>query len=427
MALTHAQVVATELERVEPKLTTLFDYDDTFYREIERATDAEVVSSKDLRLPLEIRPGGLFGHFDPDGGDLGLGEGPTFDKALVPVVYLKHAIQWTKKAEWANNKKEKAVLGIARHLLAKSMGAFRRHVDSLCMTDGTGQLATISTYTADTPSAGTHTIVLNGDGFGSRLIRYGQKVSIYFLSGSDWTPRTNGLELKVVYHDQAAKTIQVTGATPTGVVATDKIVVSGLSGLNPVSLYGVKYHHNGSSTGTWLGLNRANLPEIRGNEINAAGALALSHARLALAKVGDRTEKGVMKGVQAWMHPAQVAAFEELINQVTVVNAGGNRNNAGIDPYWDIDNLKIAGIPVRTHWSWDKTRIDLIVKSAWGRAVMQEPGFYDLDGKRIFELRGASGGVATSQIFYLVVAFNLFMRNPIAGAYIKGLNVPTGY
>ncbi|HEU4638240.1 MAG TPA: hypothetical protein VFS84_05270, partial [Candidatus Binatia bacterium] len=79
------------------------------------------------------------------------------------------------------------------------------------------------------------------------------------------------------------------------------------------------------------------------------------------------------------------------------------------------------------HFSWDKTRIDFIANDAWGRAEMHPVGFYTVDGRRIFEIRGASGGVATSQIFYLCASFNFFVRNPAEVAFIYGLTVPAGY
>ena len=65
----ESQVVGAELERVLPKVPTLFDRDDVFYSSIEKRP-VEVVSSRDMRVPLEMRPGGKFGYFDPDGGDL---------------------------------------------------------------------------------------------------------------------------------------------------------------------------------------------------------------------------------------------------------------------------------------------------------------------------------------------------------------------
>src|SRR5687768_8239488 len=151
------------MERVQPKLATLFDRDATFFATIEKRP-AEKVSNRDMRVPLELRPGGNFGHFDPDGGDLGLGDGPTFDKGTIPVAHIRLAIQWTKKSEWATDDARKAVLNTFRHLMAKSMAEFRRHCDSLCMTAGDGVLGTISAVATNTP-AGFDTLTLNSDGF----------------------------------------------------------------------------------------------------------------------------------------------------------------------------------------------------------------------------------------------------------------------
>jgi hypothetical protein len=91
------------------------------------------------------------------------------------------------------------------------------------------------------------------------------------------------------------------------------------------------------------------------------------------------------------------------------------------------DGMQMAGAPVKTSYSWDKTRIDFVLNEVWGRAEMHPAGFYTVDGRKIFELRGASGGVKTSQIFYITASFNLFVNNPAACSYISGLTVPTGY
>lgn len=424
-AAVSAGLINTEIERVRVKLPALFDYDDTFIREIEKRGDVETVGAKDMRIPLELRPGGKFGHFEPDHGDMGLGGGPIFDKATIPVVYLKHGIQWSTKTQWATDDKRKNAVNYFRHLLAKGMASFRRHVDTLAVGDGTGVLATITSVTTNTP-VGFDTYVLSTDGFRARLLRYGQDISVYDTTLA--TKRVGG-ETAIVYYDGPNFTVRVTTGVLAGVVATDKIVVSGLTGASPVSLLGVKYHH--SSTGTWLGLARATNPEIKGNEVAAGGALAISQVRLALNKIGDRTGEmsstGNGKRLQAWMHPAQVAAYEELGQAVTVINRTVSDRPKGLDLLFDDENMRIAGIPIRQHWAWDRTRIDLIDMDAWGRAVMQEPDFYEVEGRKIFELRGASGGVATSQIFYIAAAFNIFVDNPISGAFITGLTIPAGY
>ena len=87
----------------------------------------------------------------------------------------------------------------------------------------------------------------------------------------------------------------------------------------------------------------------------------------------------------------------------------------------------MAGMPVRESFSWNKTRIDIVNLDVWGRGETLPLGFYTSDGRKIFELRGASGGVATSEIFYMVVGTQLFVSNPAATAYIDNLAVPAGY
>jgi hypothetical protein len=129
---TESQVVASELERVLPNIPTLYDYDDNFYSAIEKATDVEVISSRDMRIPLDLRPGGYFGYFDTANGDLGTGDGPTLDKGVISTVNMKLAIQWDTKSQWSTDDKRKAVQNNVKTLLAKSMKEFRRQTEAQC-------------------------------------------------------------------------------------------------------------------------------------------------------------------------------------------------------------------------------------------------------------------------------------------------------
>lgn len=425
MALAESQVVANELERVDPTLPTLFDRDDTFYSTIEKR-NVQVISARDMRIPLELRPGGRFGHFDSDGGDMGLGDGPTFDKAVINAVNMRFAVQWTKKAEWATDDSRKAVLNTLRHLLAKAMPEFRRNVDALCQTDGTGVLGTLSANAAT--AGGADTLTLATDGFGAKLMRYGQMVSVY---NSTLTTRRvhTGLQSQNGYapismYDLPGKQITLAGTTGAS-VAGDKIVVEGTTTTPPVSMFGVPYHNNDASAGTWLGFPRSTTPEIRANRVNAnGGGLALPHARLALNKIGDRI--GISNGYKpsAWMHPCQQQAYEELAQLISTIQK--QPRSEGVNLYFGGD-MQLAGAPVRVSFVWDKTRIDFIIPELWGRAELHPAKFYDVDGRRIFEIRGSSGGVATSQIFYLTGSFNLYLMNPAAGSYVSNLAIPAGY
>jgi hypothetical protein len=423
MAGNEAQVIGVELERVAPKVTTLFERDDVFYSTLEKRP-VEIISSRDMRIPLEIRPGGRPGYYNPDGGDLGRGDMPFYDKAIINSVHLKHAVEITSKTVWSTDNNRKAVLNAFRKNLANAMAEFRRFAESQCVTDGTGVLGTITTVST---TGGVDTYTLTTDGFGSKLLRYGINVNIF--NSTLTTCRTAGgpsNEPLVTFYDIPSKTISVSPSVA-GATAGDLIISSGLQSTPPIGMLGVKYHNNAASTGTWLGFDRSINPEIRANSVNAnSSALTLPLPRLAINKIGDRVGKKKMTKMTAWTHPAQEQAYEELGFNVIRIDKAAKEEN--LDLYFN-DNMRIAGAPLKTSFSWDRTRIDFIDTEVWGRAELHPAGFYKNpdNGQRLWEVRGSTGGVATSWIFYIVASFNIFMTNPAAASYIYSLAVPAGY
>lgn len=420
MALVESQVTATELETIDETLPVLFERNDKFFSRIEKRP-AMKVSNRAMRVPLEIRPGGDFAHFDPDGGDLGLGEGPTYDVATLTVAFTRQAIQWTKKAEWSTDDRRKAIVDVIRTLTSKGMAEFRRNLNALCMTAGTGVIATINGVTTTTITNDTLTFDSSTDGFNAKLLRYGMRVNVYDTTLA--TQRTGGTLPRIIFYDLPNKQVRI-DQTVSGITQGDKLVVAGVFGANPTSLFGMQYHNNGASTGSWLSFNRANTPEVRGNRVSANGTFALPFARLARNKVGDRLGEENIKKMRAWMHPAQMQQYEAQGQLVTLIQK--TTADQGLNLYFG-DNAQLAGAPVETDFSMDKTRIDFIDESNWARAEMYPVKFYDVDGRRIFELRGASGGVATSQVFYICAGFQIYVRNPAATVYIDTLTIPAGY
>lgn len=416
MAVTN--VLATEIEKVRTKVPLLYDYDDMFYTSIEKK-NVESISERDMRIPLAIRPGGYFGFFDAAGGDLGVGDGPQWDKAVINTVNMKIGIQWTVNTEWGTDDSRKAVINTFKELMAKAMPEFRRQSDNQCHTNGTGVVATITTPTT---SGGVDTYVCSSDGFGVRLLRYGQRVNIYDATLA--TQRT-ATPVTITYYDINSNTIKVTPAV-SGVTATDVIVPEGLTGANPVGLYGIPYHNSSASTGTWLGFTRSTTPEIRANSVDAnSGALALPFPRLAINKVGNRVGIDKRDKFVAHLHPCQTQAYENLGQLVSIIQKQASDEN--LDMYFN-SNMRMAGAPIKEDYSWDKTRIDFLKMDSWGRAELRPAGFYTSpDGRKFFEMRGPSGGVATANVFYIVASWNLFTDNPAAQSYIYNLAVPTGY
>lgn len=414
--LVESAVAGTELERVLPKVQTVFESDDMFYANIKKR-EVEVVSYREMRAPLELRPGGRFQYFNPDGGDLGRGGAPTWDKAVLRPVFLSENIEYTKLTQWATDDQRKSVINAVRRLTAGAIVEIRRQIDAQMQQPGTGVIGTIS---AVATVAGVDTYTLGTDGFGARLVRYDQVVQVY-----DTTLATFRGKGTITMWDVENKQISVTPAVA-GAIPTDLLVTDGLSSPTSLpALYGVPYHHSNASTGTWLGFDRSTTPEIRSNRVNGgSSALTLPLPRLAINKIGNRVGIDNNFSCTAWMHPAQQQAYEEIGQLVSIIHKAAK--DEALNMYFG-DNMQMAGAPVKSHFNWNRTRIDFVVNSLWGRAEILPIGFYTSDGRRIFELRGPSGGVATADIFYMVVGFQTFVLNPAGTAYIDTLAVPSGY
>jgi hypothetical protein len=374
-----------------------------------------------MRIPLELRPGGSFQYFNADGGDLGRGGGPTFDKAVLTAVFVSENIEYTKLTQWSTDDERKAVTNGVRRLTATALDELRRQLDSQMMQNGTGVVGTISVVST---AGGVDTYTLGTDGFGARLVRFGQTIQVFDTTLA--TLRGSGL---ITSWDVENKIINVTPAIA-GAVATDVIVVNGIA--SPASLpalYGVPYHHSNASAGTWLGFSRAATPEIRANRVNAASAsLALPFPRLAINKIGNRVGIDNSFNPRAWMHPCQIQAYEEIGQLVILITKQAKDEN--LDMYFGNgkgEGMQMAGARVTGSFNWDKTRIDFVVDEVWGRGEILPIGFYTTDGRRIFEIRGPSGGVTTADIFYMVNGMQTFVSNPAACSFIDTLAIPSGY
>jgi hypothetical protein len=417
MAVVETQVAALELERVVPKVRVLFERDDKFYSNIKKR-DVEKISNRQMRVPLELRPGGSFQYFNPDGGDLGRGGGPTFDKAVLNSVFLSENIEYTKLTQWATDDDRKAVVNSVRRLTATALDELRRQLDSQMMQGGDGVIGTV---TSDTPAGGANVVALTTDGFGARLMRYGQTVQVF-----DTNLTTNRGSGTITNWDVEGKTVSITPQIA-NVTGTDKIVTNGISSPTALpALFGVPYHHSNASSGSWLGFTRSTTPEIRANRVNAgSAALTLPLPRLAVNKIGNRTGIDNDFSPKAWLHPCQQQAYEEIGQLVSIIQKSSREE--GLNMYFGGSNMQLAGAAVKPTYNWDKTRIDFIVDEVWGRGEILPIGFYKTDGRQIFEIRGASGGVATAEIFYMVVGMQTYVSNPAACSYIDALAVPTGY
>ena len=412
MALQNSQVVALQLEKVRPKLPVLYERDDTFFSMIQKR-EVDRVSTRTARIPLQVQPGGSFGYASFDGGDLGRGSGTSYDYAQITPVGIRFAVEITKLVEYATNASDKAIENAAKRNVADAMKQFRRDLDASLQTSGNGVFASVASISGST-------INLANTPFGARLLRENQRVQVY-----DPTLATNRgsctlLSVSKGLGQQQAVTVD---SVPVGTTANDLLVIDGVSGASPTFIYGIPYHHNSSTSGTWMGISRSN-PYAVANGVNANGAaLTLPPIRLAFNQI--RQSVGVDSlGSLIWHgHPAQVAAYEELGFVISEIEKGGS--NQDLDLLFR--NKTMGGVKIKENVHADTTRLDLVNLETWGRVEWLPIDFYEVGGSTVFPVYGASGGLAASYLFYLVTGVQFFIDNPKAVSSVTNLGLPSGY
>ena len=415
--MSNSQTVALQLEKVRDKVPLLYERDDILLAMIQQRGDVEKVSSRNMRLPLQVNPGGKAGSYNADGGDLGRGSGTSYDVAQVTPIFFRFAVEITKLVEYASNARERAIENAAKREVANGMKQFRAFLDKLMQTGGNGVLGTISslsgtTFTMTVPS-------------GAALVYVGQTIQVY-----DPTLATNRGTANVTAADPISSSQTITvDVVPAGTAANDVIVHDGLSGASPVSLFGIKYHQNNATTGTWLNLNRATYPvQLATPRVNAGNAaLTPGNVRLALNKVRKALGINQVGKLIAYTSVEQEHAWENLgitISQVIKEGGGGRAN--------DLDLLftgqkSMSGVPIKSSINADQTRVDFLDLTHWGRAVMKDIDYYEVGGQTVFPIYGTSGGLSAAYIFYFDTGFQMFSDSPRSGSFLDNLARPQGY
>lgn len=415
----NANVVALQLEKVRDKLPLLYEREDVLLSIIKKRGEVETVSSRNMRIPLQLVPGGKSGGVSMDGGDLGRGSGTQYDVAQVTPIFFRTAIEITKLVEYATNSTEKAIENAAKLEVKNGMAQHLAFLDTLAQTNGNGVVGTVSSVAS--------AVLTMSVPYGAALAIDGNDYNI--LSSDLSTQRGSGV-VTVSSHDAVtAQTITLSANAPAGTTGTDVLVESNVTPSQTVSLFGIKYHQNNATTGTWLNLNRATYPsQLQTARVNAnSSSLVPGFVRLAMNKVrmGLGIDALQKNKPMPYMHPRQSHAWENIgtvISQVILNQVQGGQPDA-----LPGTPKNMGGFPIKESIHADQTRIDFLTLSHWGRAVMQDTDFYKVGTQTIFPIYGTSGGLAASYIFYFVTGFQVFVDNPRAGSFIDSLASPAGY
>jgi hypothetical protein len=417
-AQVNADTLALQLERVYPKLNLMYETDDVLTSKILRK--GEKVSTRNARIILRLRPGGNFGLYNPDGGNMGRGTATKYEVAQVTPVHLKEGLEVNKLVEMATNESSKAVKNAFDEEIKNAMGELRTQIDKLANRASTGQLGTVA-------SVASLVITLDADtSFPvSARFRVGSSVVV-----SDAGLTTNRGSMIVTSLSDAGPSITV-DAVPGGTTGTDVLLLGGSTvaggAVTSTALFGIPYHQNDATSGTWLGLTRSatTLPEIITPVVDAGGAaLTTSFVRQALNKI--RQALGVKTGVDGllwYQNPVQTAAYEEIGIIISDIVKTPNANQE-MDLFFGPKQM--AGVEILESNNASRTRIDGLHIPSWGRVVTQEIGYFKIGDTKMFAPY-TNGAPDAATLWYLTTSFQLFTENPRRGVYIKNLAIPVGY
>jgi hypothetical protein len=414
--LDNTQAVFVQIEKVRKALRPLFERCDTTISLLKQKGSVEKVSSRAMRIPIEIAPPGNARKVDFDSSTtgLGLGSGTQYQVATVTPLDWAVALQATKKAEISTNTAEKAIADVVRKDMKNGIKEMNWFLDALLQTPGTGQLSVATTISGTTWTLGGN--------FKTLLLHRGMRVQLY-----DSTFATQRAGVAIVQTvNYTAGTITV-DTLPTGGVSGDLVVHEGLSGANPVSLNGIPVFQSDSTSGTTLGLTRSSFPEIQAQRINAGSTfLSPSMVRAALNKLRiKRDDDSIMAGLVAHTSPLQTDAYEQnalLISRIDKTSS----SKEGFELFFTPSNM--AGVPIKTNIKADPTRVDFLCLDRWGLAVSQDIDFYrdPGNGETVFPLYDLTTGARVpAAIWYIIFSGQVFSDDPGAGAYIDTLLKPS--
>lgn len=417
-AQSYNDVVATQIEAVMPLLTGFFDNEDALFSTFEKIP-AKTQSGRNMRMPIELRPGGKTRAVDLDNGSLGTGSGPVYDYTAMSPVDAVHAISWSLKSKFTTDSNDKAVVDTVQRTIASGIKEAKIKVDKHLQGAGTGVLASIS----DATSAPTFTV--KGTNFGARLLRFGDDVAVYH---HDQSAYYGVLTVAAIDYQAGTVTLSASAIGGHSLVATDVLCVAGLTATPPTWTYGLPYHHNNAATGTWLGWNRANYPEVRTPWVDGGSSnLTVETVQKLLAYIdGELGEDVFDSGKWLWyFNPKQhfqLVSQMQTISEITLPMGGGG--NGQVDLAFSRKRQRVlCDMPIKTSINADPGRVDLIDVKNWMRGTYKELEFLKLGGSTVLPVPNGTSYDAT-EISYLTWSQQFACRNPRRAGYISNLRIP---
>jgi hypothetical protein len=403
------------LEKVRRTIPQLWFNENVFLTKLQAREDLEV-STRPTRVPLDIQAGGNGGVVNLDGGDMGRGSAGSRAVGLLSNAYYRWAIEWSELSEVANDSTGKSIQNYVEKEVGRGIKNFRAFLDSLVQGNGSDQLDTVTAYTSGDPSVTVTTPA-----------RFSDQQIIQFVTGAVGGAVKGTAQIS--YVDYLNKKLFLTATPGFTPAAADSILAENATNVANSGIAGIQSYQVSSASGTFLSLNRATYPGRLTTPYQPGGSAAITPAFARLLLNSMRIRNGVEADNTSgffYMNLDQEAAWENTGTVVTQNIMQQITGDASQDMLKKLPPKTLAGRSIVTSVKATQGRIDYIAQDHWFKQEIYPLDFYEVDGKTMFPIYGASGGLASTKITYLVFGGNIGCDDPAAGAYADGLTIPAG-
>lgn len=441
-------IVESHIENVRKELPSLFESSQQLAGKINVDKNVVPINRKLYRIPIEVRPGGVYGKFVADGGSLGSGTALKLNSLKAGYYYSRLAFQLTEEMIATTEGQTQATVDAFAREMARGIETAQIHADIELHGDGTGVLTNAATAQGGTTL--TFGAAVTTDPFNVGRLREGMAVDVW---DSGLTTKRAGAgsgpviiesinyESKLVTFDQ----------TITALAGTDRLAFAGMDAYGPATptsfsstwpatgtaaglggdswRHGIYYSNDNTAANYYLGVQKSTIPQLLPGYVSAAsGALSVQHGLQLLDKLRQRRDETQLAGLLGVFHQKQREAH--VASGMHIVNKPMNSPSFG--PSLDIlpsntgysDVFEFAGIPCCISKRQRQDRVDFINPAKWGRAEVQALDFYERGGKRLFEGRNTSGEVTALWQWFYIAGYDYVNHDPGCGGYIDGLLVP---
>jgi len=412
--------IASQHEYLRPNLEELALLSGTLWKRINARTDIKAISNRPARIPFQPLTGGIFrtGSALFDGNDMGQGSGPQETFGTLSCVSFLQASEYTALTEYSTDSDEKAIANYVTLTQKQAAETFGGYMDALyCYGDGSNTLDTVVSTT-------TNGLVVNN----ANAFQDNQLVDIWSALGG-----TLRGTVQIQSVDIANNTIWLTGTYPAGTTAGDLILVTGSAGVANSGLFGLLYYWAAGNTGNYMGIQKSaypgkfSTPNINfgssGGSLTPASVRALE-AQIILALGEERADSSELI---AHMNVDMAAAWENNALPVQSIIYNQMKGDESADMLKKKQTSTIAGREIVRNVRARPGLIHFIPLKHVFRLETKAVDYYEVGGQTIFPAYGASGGLMSAMLFYLVTMVQTGLGQPRLAAFMNNVTIPKYY